>query len=133
MLKLTYSDTDFLIEHLDLTVEAVVLQRSLVALRAGQPLVVEPSYGSFVLPADLPGLGILEVSAPDTLALAPCDYNWYEVTLRGTWLAESPTSAEGILVVDLGVDLERRVTELWRLSRTPAVTHLSQSEAAGGL
>ncbi|MFQ4136873.1 alr0857 family protein [Nodosilinea sp. PGN35] len=111
MLKLTYSDTDLSIEHLDLTVEAMVTQRSLVALRAGLPLVVQPGYGAFALPADLAtDLG------DSGLEITPCDYDWLEVTLRGTWLTDCATSAEGILVVELGCALERQIAVLWQRS-----------------
>ncbi|MBE9140687.1 hypothetical protein IQ254_26385 [Nodosilinea sp. LEGE 07088] len=132
MLKLTYSDTDLLVEWLNLTVEAMVTQRSLVAVRAGQPLLVQPGYGSFVLPADLPGLAAIQSGDPSCLTLAPCDRGWLEVTLRGTWLTDSSDSAEGILVVVLSTALEHRVVDLWRRSQAPLAS-LSQSEAKGGL
>lgn len=116
MLKLTYSDADLLIEQLDLTVEAVVTQRSLVALRAGQPLVVQPGYGAFALPADLPGVATLKAFGQGAIDIAPCDADWLEVTLRGTWLADNATSAEGILVAELGTALERQLVALWQCS-----------------
>lgn len=118
MLKLTYSDTDLLIEQLDLTVEAVVTQRSIVALRAGQPLVVQPGYGAFALPADLPEVATLKTVGQGAIDIAPCDVDWLEVTLRGTWLANDAFSAEGILVADLGVALERQLVVLWQRSLT---------------
>ncbi|PZV01652.1 MAG: hypothetical protein DCF32_16040 [Leptolyngbya sp.] len=116
MLKLTYSDADLLIEHLDLTVEAMVTQRSLVALRAGQPLVVQPGYGAFALPADLPGIAALKARGQEAIDISPCDIDWLEVTLRGTWLADSAVSAEGILVAELGPALERQLVALWQRS-----------------
>ncbi|PSR18615.1 hypothetical protein C8255_06495 [filamentous cyanobacterium CCP3] len=116
MLKLTYSDADLLVEQLDLTVEAVVAQRSIVALRAGQPLVVQPGYGAFALPADLPGVAGLKAVGQGAIDIAPCDIDWLEVTLRGTWLADSALSAEGILVAELGVALERQIVALWQHS-----------------
>ncbi len=116
MLKLTYSDADLLIEHLDLTVEAMVTQRSLVALRAGQPLVVQPGYGAFALPTKLPGIAALKAECQGAIDIAPCDIDWLEVTLRGTWLADNTTSAEGILVVELGFALEGQLVTLWQRS-----------------
>lgn len=117
MLKLTYSDADLLVERLDLTVEAVVTQRSVVALRVGQPLVVQPAYGAFVLPADLPGVAALEVAGQGLIEIAPCDIDWLEITLRGIWLANNSASIEGILVAELGTDLEQRLVTLWNRSR----------------
>ena len=116
MLKLTYSDADLLIEHLDLTVEAMVTQRSLVALRAGQPLMVQPGYGAFALPSDLPGIAALKAGSQGAIDIAPCDIDWLEVTLRGTWLADDAASAEGILVAELGLQLESQLVALWQRS-----------------
>lgn len=116
MLKLTYSDADLLIEHLNLTVEAMVTQRSLVALRAGQPLVVQPGYGAFALPANLPEIAAVKAGCQGAIDIAPCDIDWLEVTLRGTWLADNAVSAEGILVVELGYQLEAQLVALWQRS-----------------
>ncbi|WP_035985242.1 alr0857 family protein [Leptolyngbya sp. KIOST-1] len=126
MLKLTYSDADLLVEQLDLTVEAMVAQRSIVALRAGQPLVVQPGYGAFALPADLPEVATLKTLAQGAIDIAPCDTDWLEVTLRGTWLAENATSAEGILVAELGDALEQQLVALWQRSLTWAAAPCSQ-------
>lgn len=126
MLKLTYSDADLLIEHLDLTVEAMVTQRSLVALRAGQPLVVQPGYGAFALPADLPGIAALKAGSQGAIDIAPCDIDWLEVTLRGTWLADNAASAEGILVVELGLQLESQLVALWQRSLSWVAAPCSQ-------
>ncbi|MGB3138513.1 MAG: alr0857 family protein [Nodosilinea sp.] len=117
MLKLTYSDAYLLVERLELTVEAMVAQRSIVALRAGQLLVVQPGYGAFALPIDLPGVAALGAAAGGAIDVAPCDADWLEVTLRGTWLANHATSAEGILVAELGTDLEQRLVSLWERSQ----------------
>lgn len=126
MLKLTYSDADLLIEYLDLTVEAMVTQRSLVALRAGQPLVVQPGYGAFALPTQLPGIAALKAEGQGAIDIAPCDIGWLEVTLRGTWLTDNATSAEGILVAELGPALERQLVVLWQHSLNWMVAPCSQ-------
>ncbi|MBW4461102.1 MAG: hypothetical protein KME47_12820 [Nodosilinea sp. WJT8-NPBG4] len=126
MLKLTYSDADLLIEHLDLTVEAMVTQRSLVALRAGQPLVVQPGYGAFALPADLPGIAALKGGSQGAIDVAPCDIDWLEVTLRGTWLTDNAASAEGILVAELGSQLESQLVALWQRSLSWVAAPCSQ-------
>lgn len=123
MLKLTYSDEDLLIEHLDITIEAMVTQRSLVAVRAGQPLVVQPAYGAFALAADLPGVATLKTRGQGAIDIAPCDLDWLEITLRGTWLTDDATSAEGILVAELGPDLERHLVALWERSQCPQAAY----------
>ncbi|MGB3311171.1 MAG: alr0857 family protein [Nodosilinea sp.] len=126
MLKLTYSDADLLVEQLDLSVEAVVTQRSIVALRAGQPLFVQPGYGAFALPADLPGVARLKALGQGAIDVAPCDTDWLEITLRGTWLTNTATRVEGILVADLGRTLEGQLVDLWRRSLSWVAAPCSQ-------
>jgi hypothetical protein len=126
MLKITYSDADLLIESLALTVETVVAQRTMVALRLGETIVVEPARGSFLLPGDLPGIAALisftrplvEVDvevcdrSPD-----PCQPIWLEVTLHGTWVAHGATTAEGILLAELAPAIEQQILKLWQHSQ----------------
>ncbi|WOD40670.1 alr0857 family protein [Nodosilinea sp. E11] len=121
MLKLTYSDADLLIEQLNLSVEAMVAQRSIVALRAGRPLMVQPGAGSFALPAIL-----ASPLAESGLEMAPCDYGWLEITLQGTWLSDDSACAEGILVVELGAALERQIAALWQRSLSWVAAPCSQ-------
>lgn len=130
MLKLTYSDADLSIEYLALPVEDVVTQRTIVALRAGHPLAIQPGYGSFTLPTDLPGITALRTRGRGAIAIAPCDHNWLEITLRGTWLTDCTPRGEVILVAELGADLEQRLVILWARSHRPQVAY---SEAARGL
>ena len=124
MLKLTYSEADLLIEQLDLTVEAVVTQRSVIALRVGQPLVVRPACGAFALPADLPGVASLEAVGQGAIDVDLCDIDWLEVTVRGVWLAHHVASAEGILVTELVAELEQQLVTLWRHSRSRQAAYL---------
>jgi hypothetical protein len=117
MLKITYSDSNVLVEQLAIAVEVMVAQRSVVALRAGQPLVLQPGYGSLTFPAHLPGVESLTYLSHSRglVEVAPCDTDWLEVTLRGTWMADSFASEEGILMAELGDTLERQLLSLWRL------------------
>jgi hypothetical protein len=135
MLKITYSDSDILIEQLELTVEAIVAQRSVLALRVGQPILVEPSYGSFLLPVDLPEVGALLRRAQYTaeVEIDVCDRaperwqpSWVEVTLRGTWIAESANTAEGILLAELDRAIEGQLVCLWQQSLRWAAESQSQ-------
>ena len=116
MLKLTYSDADVSVDYLDCSVEAVVAQRSIVAVRAGRPLTVESGYGSFTLPADLPGMADLKARGRGAIDIAPSDDTWLEVTLAGAWLADGSHSTEGIFVAELGPTLERQLVALWQQS-----------------
>ncbi|NJL45149.1 MAG: hypothetical protein HC922_04090 [Leptolyngbyaceae cyanobacterium SM2_3_12] len=113
-----------MIEQLRLTVEAAVAQRSVVALRAGQPMVVQPTWGSFLLPADLPGVEALTQTSRSRVEL--CDRHWLEVTLAGIWVAPSSTSDEGILMAELGEALEGQIVWLWQRSQAQTVRNCAQ-------
>ena len=118
MLKITYSDSDVVVEQLAIAVDVMVAQRSIVALRAGQSLVMQPSYGSFTVPTGLPGIDQLTCHSQgcSQVEVALCDADWVEITLRGTWLADHPASDVGILVAELGNALEQQVADLWQHS-----------------
>ncbi|MBW4646224.1 MAG: hypothetical protein KME23_25080 [Goleter apudmare HA4340-LM2] len=102
MLKLTYTERSFYLECLTLSLEEWVAQRAILALRVGQSLSIEPSTASFLLPVDLPGVERLkaEVQCHDSkiIALSPCDVEYIEVTLQGSWLSNGSEEAVGVFV-----------------------------------
>lgn len=119
MLKITYTDTGLLLEQISQSLESLVTQRTVLALRLGQPIAVQSTAASLPLPADLPGLGQLLHLAQKTGALAVegCDRNWLEVTFSGVWIAESSHSDEGIFIAELEPTLERQLLALWHQSQ----------------
>ncbi|MBV9389086.1 MAG: hypothetical protein JOZ78_21930 [Chroococcidiopsidaceae cyanobacterium CP_BM_ER_R8_30] len=129
MLKLTYTEMGLHLEWLADSLEVVVEQRVILALRTGQPIHVEPSCASFLLPIDLPGLVDLQIAISqaqtDCIALTPVDSNDVEVNLRGTWLAAATSAHEGIFVTAMsegfqptaGHRLELLIHQLWELSQ----------------
>jgi hypothetical protein len=123
MLKITYSDVEPFIEGVAQAVEAVVAQRSLVALRSGQPLWIQASHGSLPFPARGPGVNALvQAARRQGLAVTVCDADWLEITLPGTWIADSPTSDHGILLVTgLEDALERQLLSLGQRRPDPAL------------
>lgn len=116
MLKITYTDTGLVLERATQTIESVVAQRTLLTLRLGSSIAVQPTYASLPLPGDLPGLAELQHLASKTGAVAidRCDRNWLEITLHGTWIAESASSDEGIFVTELEAALEGLLLSLWQ-------------------
>jgi hypothetical protein len=118
MLKLTYTENEFWLEHLAQSLEAWVQTRVLISLRASVPLTIEPSTAAFLLPAHLPALADLEDVAqtepPGTIAIAVCDADYVEVCLEGTWVASNPENAEGIFVTRLSDRAETFLYQLWR-------------------
>jgi hypothetical protein len=118
MLKLTYTETGFHLELLAQSLEEWVVSRVILSLRVGQRLLVEPSTASFLLPANLPGLPLLQAAAQlernDAIALAVCDAEYIEVSLQGTWLAADGESEEGVFVVALSERTEFFLFKLWQ-------------------
>lgn len=118
MLKLTYIENSFYLEHLERSLEEWVALRVILALRVGKYVCIEPSTASYLLPMDLPELHLLkaEVERRETIALdlCPCDADYVEVSLKGTWLASGLESAEGIFVNTLSHSTEFFLLKLWQ-------------------
>lgn len=117
MLKLTYIENDFRLEHLEQAVEDWVITRLILALRVGTSLSVEPSMASFLLPADLPHLKdlamVMQAEAGDTMGLGRADAESIEVSLNGTWVVSESEREEGIFVCSISDRLETLLVELW--------------------
>ncbi len=127
MLKLTYTENSFYLEHLTLSLEEWVAQRVILALRVGQPLHLEPSTASFLLPVDLPGVERLkaEVKRHDSeiVTVSVCDGEYLEITLQGSWLSNGSEDAVGVFVTTIsdcascstrGERLEFFIQKLWQ-------------------
>lgn len=117
MLKLTYMETGFHLEYLTQSLEEWVQSRVILALRVCQPLCVEPSTASFLLPVDLFGLERLqtEVKCDDReiLSFCVCDPECVEVTLRGAWLSNGSEDANGLFVTAISDRTEFFLHKLW--------------------
>lgn len=119
MLKLTYTENGFYLEHLAQSLEEWVMARVMLALRAGTSLCVEPSTASFLLPANLPQLRHLErqQEGEDAIALSRCDAEYIEVCLKGTWITSDSGGAEGIFVTAMSYPVEFFLLKLWEESQ----------------
>jgi hypothetical protein len=118
MLKLTYTENGFHLEHLAQSLEEWVTARVILALRSGTGFCVEPSTAAFLLPADLPYLSDLEKLVQgengDNIELSFCDDHYVEVVLQGTWLTSEPNSEEGIFVTVMSERAEFFLYKLWQ-------------------
>src|ERR671933_1718289 len=119
MLKLTYTENGFYLEHLAQPLEEWVTARVILALRAGTRLCVEPSTASFLLPVDMPQLRHLErhQEGEDAIALSLCDAQYVEVSLKGTWMTSDVEGAEGVFVTSLNYAVEFFLIKLWEESQ----------------
>ncbi len=120
MLKLTYTENGFYLEHLAQSLEEWVTARVILALRAGSRLCVEPSTASFLLPADMPQLRHLErqQEGEDAIALCVCDADYIEVNLQGTWMTSDSEGEAGIFVTSMSYAVEFFLLKLWEESQT---------------
>lgn len=122
MLKLMYTDGGFHLERVAVPLEVLVAQRVALAVRFGQTLHLEPGKASFLIPAKLDGLLQLELSLPleesQALTIAAVDAEFVEITLNGTWLAETATAHEGIFFTAFSDRTEFLLQQLWQASET---------------
>lgn len=125
MLKLTYTEIGLHMERVMSAPEILIAQRVILAVRLSQPLYVQPGRASFLLPANRPELAVLDQVARQegspVLAIGSVDEAWVEVSLCGSWVAESHDAHEGMFLTVLGTQAEFYVYKLWQMSET----HLS--------
>jgi hypothetical protein len=123
MLKLTYTENNFFLERLTDSLEKWVTTRVLLSLRVGTSIVVEPSTASFLMPvvADtLVELKKLQKDSPELISLIPCDGEYIEVCLEGTWVTSSQENEEGIFICALGDFTESCLEKIWQESQMNA-------------
>jgi hypothetical protein len=102
MLKLNYTDVGLYMERTMTNPELLIAQRVLLAMRLGRSLHVEPGRASFLLPADLPELKVLEMALHreygSAVTLIAVDKEFVEVGLSGSWIAEDKDAHEGMFL-----------------------------------
>jgi hypothetical protein len=123
MLKLTYTEFGLHLERVTVSLETLVCQRVVLALRMGQTLHVEPSRAAFLLSIEVPGFAELDKLARSeqvALAIAPVDDGFVEVSVRGNWIANSAEAHSGMFVTALGDRVEFFVYKLWEATQLQA-------------
>ena len=128
MLKLTYTDAGMFLELLTQSLEELVAQRLILAMRVREPLVVQPGYASLLLPKDLPQMTTLQAltyQLTDQISLCGCDSDYVEVALSGSWLASQLDADTGIFLVDLESYTERVLYNSWQSSMAVTPSLLS--------
>ena len=124
MLKLTYTETAFHMERLTQSPEQLVWLRVMLAMRVGQPILVEPSAAAFLLPRSLSAIELLEEAIQqhqsEAIALCVADAESVEVSLSGTWITVDPDQENGIFVTVLSDRTEYLLFKLWQEAYTGA-------------
>lgn len=120
MLKLNYTDVGLYMERTMANPELLVAQRVLLAMRLGQTLHVEPGRASFLLPADIPELKVLEMALHQdygsVVTLIAVDEEFVEVGLSGSWIAENKDAHEGMFLAVMSDRTEFLIYKLWQMS-----------------
>lgn len=118
MLKITYLEEGIYLEYLEESIEAWKANRILVSLRAGINIFVESSTACLVIPIDSRYLvDIAELEAKQLIEVFPCDEEYLEVIVPGTWVSQSEDSEEGIFVCELGLGGEYLLYSIWQESQ----------------
>ena len=83
---------------------------------------METGHASFLLPADVPELEQLELSLRQDygskVSVIPVDDEFVEVSLNGSWIAESKEAHEGMFLTVLSDRAEFFIYKLWQMSET---------------
>lgn len=121
MLKLNYTDYGLFLEQVTASLEVVATQRVMLAVHVGEPLHLEPSQASFLLPVTLPGISqlkcLLQENVADEIALTSVDEEFVEVSLKGTWIASSANAESGTFITALAPESELLIYDLWRVTQ----------------
>ncbi|MCC0176954.1 hypothetical protein I4641_08170 [Waterburya agarophytonicola K14] len=118
MLKITYLEDGIYLEYLQESVDSWKAARVLVSLRAGVSIYTESSTACLALPAYTPYLAsLVELQERELIEVTPCDEEYLEVSLSGTWVAQSEDSEEGVFVCQLNHSSEYLLYQLWQESQ----------------
>lgn len=117
MLKITYLEDDIRLEHLQQPIAAWKADRIIVNLRAAVGVYVESSVASLILPIDSCIKDLVELTEKELIDIFPCDEEYVEVSLIGTWVAENCDREIGIFVCELSPESEHCLCRLWQESQ----------------
>jgi hypothetical protein len=111
MLKMMFTAEGITVTRLKKSVEKVVAQRTVLAVRLGESLHVQKGTATLLLPQSMVrGL----VGKVDLCAVDEADV---EVTFAGTWLSAHHDADEGVFLAVLTPEVEALVVSLWHTAR----------------
>ncbi|MEM6598700.1 MAG: alr0857 family protein [Cyanobacteria bacterium P01_C01_bin.69] len=120
MLKLNYNDYGLFLEHVTASLDAVATQRVMLAVYAGETLHLEPGRAAFLVSADATGVNqlksVLQKDATQTVTLTGVDDEFVEVSLKGTWIANSANAEAGTFITALTPVSEALIYQLWQVT-----------------
>ncbi len=118
MLKITYLENEIYLEYLQKSLEVWKTERILVNLRAAVRVYTESSIASLLLPINSSAVRkLLSLAEKELIEVIPCDEEYIEVSLPGTWISESENNESGIFVCELDYESEFFLYQLWEESQ----------------
>lgn len=121
MLKLNYTDCGLFLEKVPAPLNKVATQRMMLAVQVGEPLHLEPGRAAFLLPLEINGIthlkSIAKTHTRDTINVTTVDDEFIEVSLKGTWIANSPNAESGTFITALAPECECLLYQLWRVTQ----------------
>jgi hypothetical protein len=121
MLKLTYTEVGLDLEKITGSIEKLITRRTIVAVRIGQSILVQPGSASFLIPTNALNLKafktVIKNEPNRTIDLCKVDDEYYEVSIRGTWIANNNEAHTGIFVAVMGDRAESFVEQLWQTTQ----------------
>lgn len=121
MLKLNYNEYGLFLEQLEASLDAIATQRVMLAVYAGETLHLEPGRAAFLLPASTSGVlqlkGVLQTEVTKAITITIVDDDFVEVSLQGTWIANSAQAEAGTFITTLTPESEELVYQLWHMAQ----------------
>ena len=121
MLKLNYNDYGLFLERVTASLDAIATQRVMLAVYAGETLHLEPGRAAFLVPAEAVGVGqlenVLQTDTTQTMTLTHVDAEFVEVSLKGTWIADSANAESGTFITALTPVVEALIYQLWQVTQ----------------
>lgn len=124
MLKLNYADCGLFLERVNASLDAIAIQRVMLAVYAGEPLHMEPGRAAFLVSASVPSVTklqlVLQADTTGVVTVASVDDGFVEVSIKGTWIARNIDAEEGTLIAALSPKSEQLVYQLWQATQWQA-------------
>lgn len=123
MLKLMYTESGLKGEYIADSVENWILQRSIFALRVGQPFHLEPGRASFLVAIDHPIFDLLVeqllLEQLNPVEICSVDEHWVEISFSGNWIASN--DHEGLFITVFQDRTERLISRVWATAETAKI------------
>ncbi|MEO0645633.1 MAG: alr0857 family protein [Cyanobacteria bacterium J06650_10] len=125
MLKLNYNEYGLFLERVSASLDAIATQRVMLAVYSGETLHMEPGRAAFLVSVDATGVdqleSVLQNDATQTVTLANVDSEFVEVSLKGTWIANSADAEAGTFIAALAPICESLIYQLWQATARQTV------------